>query len=197
MGQIRTRRIERVSVLGSSAEGRPEPNVKQCWTPNLTTGRAAQAPVPMPHPLQLQYQQQCLQDPLFAHPRYRKICDLNRCASCRLPSAVGLQAGSWTTHRLFVQYAAGSCDGSALQCCDPRQLHRGVGLLWDKSASAVKLRRRDSSLHEVLSADMSHTVPSRGAHGFVQRAIDMQTGEEVACKFIERGRKWKPKHLLR
>ena len=37
----------------------------------------------------------------------------------------------------------------------------------------------------------------RGAHGFVQRAIDMQTGEEVACKFIERGRKWKPKHLLR
>ena len=31
----------------------------------------------------------------------------------------------------------------------------------------------------------------------MQRAIDMMTGEEVAVKFIERGRKWKPKHLLR
>ncbi len=31
----------------------------------------------------------------------------------------------------------------------------------------------------------------------MQRAIDMATGEEVAVKFIERGRKWKPKHLLR
>jgi len=40
-------------------------------------------------------------------------------------------------------------------------------------------------------------VRDRGAHGFVQRAIDMATGEEVAVKFIERGRKWKPKHLLR
>ena len=43
----------------------------------------------------------------------------------------------------------------------------------------------------------SACCPRRGAHGFVQRAIDMMTGEEVAVKFIERGRKWKPKHLLR
>lgn len=37
----------------------------------------------------------------------------------------------------------------------------------------------------------------RGAHGFVQLALDMETGEEVAIKFIERGRSLDPKHLLR
>ena len=36
-----------------------------------------------------------------------------------------------------------------------------------------------------------------GAHGFVQLALDMATGEEVAIKFIERGHKFKPNHLLR
>ena len=38
----------------------------------------------------------------------------------------------------------------------------------------------------------------RGAHGFVQLALDMKTGEQVAIKFLERsGRKMKTKHILR
>ena len=38
----------------------------------------------------------------------------------------------------------------------------------------------------------------RGAHGFVQLALDMETGEQVAIKFLERtGRKMKTKHILR
>ena len=37
----------------------------------------------------------------------------------------------------------------------------------------------------------------RGAHGFVQLALDMQSGEEVACKFIERGQSLDSKNLLR
>ncbi len=38
----------------------------------------------------------------------------------------------------------------------------------------------------------------RGAHGFVQLALDLETGEQVAIKFLERcGRKMKTKHILR
>jgi hypothetical protein len=51
---------------------------------------------------------------------------------------------------------------------------------------------------------IGHTDPirlchiCRGAHGFVQLALDMKTGEQVAIKFLERtGRKMKTKHILR
>ena len=43
-----------------------------------------------------------------------------------------------------------------------------------------------------------HCYIRRGAHGFVQLALDMKTGEQVAIKFLERtGRKMKTKHILR
>lgn len=62
------------------------------------------------------------------------------------------------------------------------------------------------ALYAVECQDYKQSTPSsqacypslhRGAHGFVQLALDMETGEEVAIKFIERGRSLDPKHLLR
>ncbi len=64
---------------------------------NFYLAAQAPAPAPSPHPMQLQYQQQCLTDPLFAHPRYRKICDLNRCArtSCQAAQPAAPPSSLW------------------------------------------------------------------------------------------------------
>lgn len=78
-----------------------------------------------------------------------------------------------------------SCGSSMRQCCKWLGAHHSK----QRGAAIPCIKHTDTIwLHYAC----------RGAHGFVQLALDMKTGEQVAIKFLERtGRKMKTKHILR